>query len=78
MREIIIGIWFLGAFLSIGGRSYAQCDCINSTSENEYRGSPYRSAYDELQNAEFVFIGEVVERKKAEIPEKNGYEYVIT
>jgi len=78
-RKIVLNIWVINALALIFGahESYAQCDCIGSTPANDYRGSPYRTAYDELKGAEIVFIGEVLKRSRVDLPppHRDGYSY---
>jgi len=78
MRRIMIAGLFLGIFIRSVNPASAQCDCIGSNRENDYRGSPYRTAYHEFEHSEIVFIGEVVDRKKVEIPGSDDYEYEVT
>jgi hypothetical protein len=62
MRKI-----FFGALLIItctyGGRdAFAQCCCFSHVSP-DIRGSGYATAYEELENSDAVFLGQVVEMK---------------
>jgi hypothetical protein len=78
MRTIIPAILLLGAFLCISEVSSAQCDCAGGTPETEYRWGFYRTAYEELEKADVVFVGIVVENNRVELPDGKDYEYVTT
>jgi len=81
IKRIVLTICFINVLVFASIEAYAQCDCIGSTPANDYRGSTYRSAYDELEAADVVFIGEVVQRSKFELPiphqpgDTQGYEW---
>ena len=61
MRITLLGIFF--AFTPVVGASniLAQCDCIGAS--QDIRGSRYSTAYEEFQNCDAVFYGQVVEMK---------------
>lgn len=79
MRKTVFGVWLISLLIFAANRAHAQCDCGGYPYEkNSSRSSPYLTAYEELENSEVVFIGEVIKRKKLVIPEKHEYEYIIT
>lgn len=67
--------------LALGARhTFAQCDCIGAS--KDIRGTRYATAYEELENADAVFYGQVVAMKMiAREPARKGakdYEVEIT
>ena len=84
LRRVILNICLINALVFVFGarQAYAQCDCAGSTPANDYRGSRYPTAYDELKDAEVVFIGEVLQRSRVDLPPRHrdgySYEYKIT
>jgi hypothetical protein len=82
MRKIIICTLLIGSFIIGTVDASVQCDCIGGKIENDYRGSHYRTAYEEFQHSDIVFVGEYIEMKKMEIPPPYkaynfSYEYEI-
>src|SRR5687767_9897370 len=68
MRNSTLAICFISAFIFGVREAAAQCDCVGSNRENDYRGSRYSTVYEEFENSEAVFVGEFVEMKKIERP----------
>ena len=62
MRMIIFGALLISTFTFGARDAYAQCCCMINVSQ-DIRGSRYSTAYEELQNSDAVFYGQVVEMK---------------
>jgi hypothetical protein len=63
MRNLILGIFVLIAFLSLTSKSYAQCSCLPE----------FYTAYDEFKGSDAVFVGKVVEIQKGKAIENSEH-----
>lgn len=76
MRKMVLGILLVAAFIFVKDEARAQCDCFG-TPETGLRSN--KTALEELEHSEVVFIGEVLKRDKVKIANGDyGYEYVLT
>lgn len=73
MRKIIFfGVWLIFACTYSGDEAFAQCCCFANVSE-DFNGSRYSTAYEELKNSDAVFLGQVVEMKMIDVkPAREG------
>ena len=62
MKQLIFGIFFIFTFAFGVQDTFAQCCCFENVSE-DFPGSRYSTAYEELKNSDAVFYGQVVEIK---------------
>src|SRR5258705_13539133 len=80
MRTIFLGVWLISAFTFGVSEAYSQCDCACGSRENDYR-TTCRTAYEELQRSEVVFIGEVIEEREVKLPPDDDgaepYKYAV-
>lgn len=80
MKQLILGILLVCTFAFGARHTFAQCDCIGAS--KDIRGTRYSTAYEELENADAVFYGQVVAMKMiAREPARkdaNNYEVEIT
>jgi len=64
VKQFILGVLLICTFAFGTHRILAQCDCFGAS--KNIRGTPYSTAYEELQNADVVFYGQVVEMRMIE------------
>src|SRR5262245_29131668 len=82
LTRVVLAICFISTPMFIFGpmETNAQCACAGGSTKSEIQSS--RSASEELQAAEVVFIGEAIENKKIELPSPNregtSHEYELT
>lgn len=62
MKQIFFGILLIFALGFGASDTFAQCCCFENVSE-DFPGSRYATAYEELKNSDAVFYGQVVEIK---------------
>ena len=80
MKQLIYGTLIICTLALGAHQTLAQCDCAGAS--RDIRGTRYSTAYEELENADAVFYGQVVATKMiAREPARKGandYEVEIT
>jgi hypothetical protein len=81
MRNLFLAVVCAALFGIVTSDVSAQCCCFSNVAP-DIRGSRYATAYEELENADAVFYGQIVEmkmlRKKPVRPGAQDYEVEIT
>lgn len=80
MKQLIYRTLIICTLVLGSQHALAQCDCAGAS--KDIRGTRYSTAYEELENADAVFYGQVVAKKMiAREPDRKGandYEVEIT